>query len=146
MIIYQIPPTMFRIFAKDGVPFMNFAQFNNLVQMYRDEFWASQHVEGFMWDIGVKYNVWTYSTVNHYYRHVFFDQIKQPISISFKIPHLSQQATIPLHVSLYDDDGEYFTQEQTLAIERLTNGQGRMCGWRKIDPVREFVLSECEPA
>ena len=39
MITYEIPTPMFRMFAKDGVPFMNFAQFNNLVQLYRDEYW-----------------------------------------------------------------------------------------------------------
>lgn len=144
MITYQIPTAMFRMFSKDGVPFMNFAQFNNLVQMYRDEFWASQHVEGFLWDIGVKYNVWTRTTVNQYYRHVFFDEIKQPISISFKIPHLAQHATIPLSVTLYDEGGVYFTQDQTLAIERIKGGKGRICGWRKIETIRNFVLNECD--
>lgn len=146
MIIYKIPQTIFRMFANDGVPFMNFAQFNNLVQMYRDEYWASQHVEGFAWDIGVRYNVWTRSTVNTYYRHVFFDQIKAPISISFKIPHLTRHSTVPLHIALFDEDGVYFTQEQTLALERIEDGKGRICSWRKIDAVRDFVLSECDAA
>jgi hypothetical protein len=132
------------MFAKDGVPFMNFAQFNNLVQLYRDEYWASQYVEDFINDIGVRYNVWTRSTVNTYYRHIFFDEIKKPISISFRIPHLSRNATIPLHVSLFDEDGVFFTQEQLLAIERINGTKRNMCGWRKIDTVRDFLLSQCE--
>lgn len=125
---------------------MNFAQFNALVQMYRDDYWASQYVEGFISDIGIRYNVWTRSTVNTYYRHIFFDQIKKPILISFRIPHLSRHATIPLHVALFDDDGVYFTQEQLLAIERIKDGKGQMCGWRKIDTVRDFLLSQVEAA
>lgn len=141
---YQIPKTMFRMFASEGVPFMNFAQFNNLVQMYRDEFWASQHVEGFIYDIGVRYNVWTRSTNNTYYRHVFFDEIKTPISISFRIPHLTRNATVPLHIALYDEDGVYFTQEQLLAIERIEGSKKSICGWRKIDTVRDFLIAECE--
>lgn len=144
MITYEIPTPMFRMFAKDGVPFMNFAQFNNLVQLYRDEYWASQYVEDFINDIGVRYNVWTRSTVNTYYRHIFFDEIKKPISISFRIPHLSRNATIPLHVSLFDEDGVFFTQEQLLAIERINGTKRNMCGWRKIDTIRDFLLTQCE--
>ena len=146
MITYEIPTPMFRLFAKDGVPFMNFAQFNNLVQMYRDEFWASQYVENFAEDIGSRYNVWTRSTSNTYHRHIFFDQIKSPISISFDVLPLKQRATIPLHITLFDEEGIYFTQEQVLVIEKISDGKGQICGWRKIDTVRDFLLSQTKCA
>lgn len=140
---YQIPKAMFRQFANLGIPYMNFAQFNNLVQMYRDEYWASQYVEGFMWDVGVKYNVWTRRTVNTYHRHIFFDEIHLPIWIAFEIPNLNKRATIPLYVTLFDDEGLYFTQEQLLVVERIEGATKAIRGWRQIETIRDFLLSEC---
>ena len=35
------------------------------------------------------------------------------------------------------------TQKQLLAIERIDDGKSRVYGCRKIDSVRDFVLSEC---
>ena len=142
MIVYEIHMPFLRLFAKEGVPFMTFDQYGNLVKLYRDDFYATQHVDMFAVDVGVKYLVWTYDAHAHYYRNVFFDQIDKPMYISFEIPDAESNAVIPLHVKVYDDDGVIFAQEQKLMVSRFANGAFHKTGWRKVPEIRAFVESE----
>ncbi|MCB1327941.1 MAG: hypothetical protein KDK28_00045 [Maritimibacter sp.] len=142
MVVYDISKSFLLAYAQPDRPFLSFDQFNNLVRLYRDEFYATQYVEGFIYDIGVRYNVWTVDTVNRYHRHLFFDRIRGRTSISFEIPHARANATIPLEIAIFDEGGLYFTQRQRVTIEHLVGGKPVLCGWRKIDTVRDFVLRE----
>lgn len=142
MVVYHIPKSFLLAYAKPDRPFLSFDQFNNLVRLYRDEFYATQYVEGFIYDIGVRYNVWTVDTVNRYHRHLFFDRIRGRISISFEIPNAHANATIPLEIAIFDEGGLYFTQRQRVTIEHFVGGKPVLCSWRKIDTVRDFVLRE----
>lgn len=153
---YEILKPLLMSYAKEGVPFLSFDQFNNIVQLYRDEFYACQHIEGFIWDIGKRYNFWTVDTVSRYHRHVFFAQIVKPIRISFEIPSASKNSIIPLSISMFDDDGPYFTQEQNLAVElnrfveyedpKFEANPWKIYPWRKIDTVCAHVLENCKVA
>lgn len=143
MVVYNIPRTILMSYSKEGRPFMSFDQFNNLVRLYRDEFYAAQYLEGFIYDIGVRYNFWTVDTANRYTRHLFFDRIRGQISISFEIPDVRKFATIPLAVKIFDEEGVFFTQEQRVTVELIADGNPTICSWRKLDTVREFVLREC---
>lgn len=139
---YEIHKPFLMQLAVDGVPFVSFDQFNNLVKLYRDDFYASQYVEGFTYDIGVEYNVWTVDCHNRYYRHLWFAQITKPIWISFDVPNLNRNATIPLLIKIFDEDGLYFQQEQNICMERRVGDRFSVCSWRKIEAVRNFVESE----
>lgn len=139
---YEIHRPFLMQLAKNDVPFVTFDQFNNLVKLYRDEFYATQHVDGFINDIGVAYNVWTVECTNHYRRHLWLDRITQPIWITFDVPELQRHATIPLHIKIFDDDGVYFEQRQRISLERRIEDRFFLCSWRKIEPVRQFVERE----
>lgn len=142
MLKYTIPHPFLRSFKKEGVPFMTFDAFNNVAQEFRDNYWASQHVEGFLWDMGVRYNVWTVQTINQYHRHLMFHEQSEPLTISFAIPDELKASCIPLDIILYDSNGAYFTQRQFLAIERITPSGSSICAWKRIDTIRDFVLQQ----
>jgi hypothetical protein len=153
MIVYEIPKPLLMVYAKEDKPFLSFDQFDNLVQLYRDEYFACQYIDGFIWDIGVRYNFWTRDTSNRYYRHIFFKDIPKPIRISFEIPHITKNATIPLIISIFDDDGVYFTQTQHVLVElnrfhefqddKYRDDPWKICSWRKVDTVRDCVFEHC---
>ena len=97
-----------------------------------------------MWDVGVKYNVWTYDMTCQYNRHLFFDQLRKPVRIGFEIPYLSKRATIPLNASIFDDDGVYFSTTQTLAFDTPVEGKWKITPWRRVDAICNCVLELCE--
>ena len=142
MITYEVYKRFILQQKRDDAPFLTFDGYPCLIKIYRDEFFAPQYIEGFLWDIGVKYNVWTVETYSNYYRHLWFDQIKSPVYIDIDIPHMNKHATLPLHFKIYDEDGVYFEQLQHICMERRIGDRFVMCSWRKIDAVRAFVESQ----
>lgn len=143
MITYEIHRGFLLKLADPGIPFLSFDKFFNIAKTYRDEFFACQHIEGFLWEVGVKYNVWTYDLHAKYHRHVFFDEIKKPIKISFDIPHLTKDTRVPLNITIFDDEGVIFTMNQVLVFDVLKNGEWKISPWRKIEPIKNCVLSLC---
>ena len=142
MITYEIHKPFIMQLETNDVPFVSFDQYSNLVKLYRDDFYAAQHVDSFICDIGVEYNVWTVECHNRYYRHLWFDQIERPISISFEVVDLRKSATIPLKIKIFDADGIYFEQDQSICIERRVGDRFLISSWRKVEPVRAFVQRE----
>jgi len=144
MAVYQIPKPILCSFGQVGKPFLSFDQFNNVVQKYRDEHYAAQNIENFADNIGVAYNLWTIDAQSRYFRNLFFAAVWKPISISFCIPHIDHAASFPLAITIFDEDGVYFTQEQRIAVERRTGDGFTLTSWRRIPAIRDFVLSEHE--
>ncbi|WP_127044800.1 hypothetical protein [Pseudorhodobacter sp. E13] len=142
MITYQRSPANLKTFCSPGKPFMAFNEFVDLVQWERDVYWAPDNVKGFEQDIGQAYNVWTRRSVSVYHRHIFPDELTDPVTIAFEVPHLDKNATFPLVVKIFDDHGLYFEHEQELALERLVSGRFILSSWKKVPKVREFLLSQ----
>lgn len=143
MIIYEVPLAILLKFADRDIPYLSFDKFHNVAKLYRDEYFACQYIDGFMWDVGVKYNVWTRDLYAKYHRHVFFDAVKTVIKISFEIPHLTKNATVPLNISIFDEDGVYFTMNQDLAFDVKKGDKWKVTSWRKIEPIRDGVMQLC---
>jgi len=129
--------------ADPDVPFLSFDKFFNVAKIYRDEFFACEHIEGFLWDVGVLYNVWTYDLNAKYHRHVFFDTLKKAVKISFDIPHLASDTRVPLNVTVFDEDGVIFTMNQVLVFDTSKDGKWKITSWRKIAPIKECLLTLC---
>lgn len=144
MVSFKIPNELLEQFKTADVPYMSFDQFNNLVKIYRDEHYAAKHIENFVADIGRQYNLWTVDTYNRYSRNLFFDQITKPLYISLLIPHCDKAKYFPLLISIYDEDDEYFSQEQNVAVQRIIGSKVRPTSWRKIEALSDFVLAEVE--
>ncbi|MDO6732836.1 hypothetical protein Q4577_22735 [Marinovum sp. 2_MG-2023] len=146
MISYQRSPANLKTFCSPAKPFMAFNEFVDLVQWERDVCWAPDNVKDFEKEIGQVYNVWTRRSVSTYLRHIFPDELTDPVSISFEIPNLDKNATFPLLVRIFDDHGLYFEHEQELALERLVEGRFVLSGWKKVPKVRDFLLSQVTSA
>lgn len=140
---YKLSPGMLKTFADPGKPFLTFDQFVTIVQWFRDDYFAPDHVSGFSEDIGRAYQVWTRSAVSSYHRHIFPDELVGDITISFEIPSLDSAAWFPLVVRMYDDQGLYFLHEQKLVIERNLGDRFVLSSWRKVPEVRDYLLSQC---
>lgn len=142
MITYQISPGEVKTFASPAKPFLAFNEFVNIAQWYRDVYFAPEHVSGFERDIGQLYNVWTRRSVSAYHRHIFPEELTDALTISFEIPHLERNATFPIRITLFDDFGVYFEQDQEVVLERNIGGRFVLSGWRKVRPVADFLLSQ----
>lgn len=90
----------------------------------------------------IRYNVWTVDTQNRYYRNVFFTEIVKPIQMSFEILDADSAVTIPLKITMFDEDGIIFVQTQRITVSRFVNGKFRRSSWRKVPEIRDFVLSQ----
>jgi len=146
MITYKISPGSVKTFAAPDKPFLAFNEFVNIVQWYRDVHWAPDNVPGFDQDIGKTYNVWTRHSVSTYHRHIFPDELAEPISISFEVLGLEKNASFPVRICLFDEYGMYFEHEQELVMERMVGGRFVLTGWKKVPNVREFVLAQGKQA
>ncbi|WP_428336302.1 hypothetical protein [Paenirhodobacter sp.] len=142
MITYEIHRPFLMQRAKEGVPFLSFDQFHNLVKLYRDDFYAAQNVAGFAQDIGQNYNVWTVDCQSRYHRHLWFSEVRAPVWISFEVAEPSKPARLPLQVRIFDAGGLYFEQLQHICFERRVGQRFQVCSWRKIEPVRSFISGE----
>lgn len=143
MITYELIPGVVKTFGDPSVPYLPFDHFSNIVKWYRDFYWAADNVPGYETDIGVRYNVWTRSTRSEFLRHVFPDQLAEPLVLTFEVPSLDSNSKVPLLVRLLDTDGVYFQQLQFLAFEKHIHGRFRPTSWKKIAPVRQFLFKEC---
>ena len=142
MAVYEIPKPVLESFGKPGKPFLSFDQFNNVVQRYRDEYYAAQNIDGFIQDIGVAYNLWTVDLQATYHRNLFFDLVPKSVRISIEIPEVQKHSSFPLSIVIFDDAGAYFTQTQNIAVERNIGGKFVLSAWRRVEPIRDFVLRE----
>ncbi|MDJ0630503.1 MAG: hypothetical protein QNJ44_19760 [Rhodobacter sp.] len=141
---YELLPGVLKTFADPGIPFLTFAHFVDIVQWYRDVYFAPEHVPGFEQDIGKKYQVWTRSATSLYERHLFPGELGGPVTISFEIPSLPSAAWFPLFVSMYDDQGLYFRHEQKLVIERNIGDRMVLSSWQKVPTVRNFLVMNAQ--
>lgn len=142
MINYTITRGSVKTFQEPFKPFLSFNETINIAQWYRDVHWAPDNVSGFQQDIGRVYNVWTRRTETAYHRHIFPDELAGPVTISFEIPNLDKQASFPLIIKIFDEDGSYFEHQQELVLERLGDGRNAITGWRKIPQVRNFLTAQ----
>lgn len=141
-IFYRITPQVLKTFANPSIPFLSFDQFVTIAQWYRDEYFAPDHVKGFSADIGKAYLVWTRFTSSVYHRHVFPDQLRESLCISFEIPHLDYASWFPLAIKIYDGAGLIFEHEQKLVIERNIDGRFVLSSWKKVVELRSFLISQ----
>lgn len=139
---YTLSPGVLKTFASPGRPFLSFDQFVNVVQWYRDVYYAADNVNNFSEDIGRTYSVWTRSAVSNYIRHIFPDELTHDISISFEIPDLKFASWFPILVRMYDQDGLFFWHEQKAVVERNIGGRFVLSSWKKVPAIRDFLLSE----
>ena len=139
---FKISKPALLAFGQIGKPFLSFDQYNNVVQVYRDEFYAAQRIPNFLTDVGHKYNLWTVNSVNRYMRNLFFDDVDGYVSISIEIPNIDKKSSFPFIIKIFDNNGVYFEQNQNIAVE-VNRGEGfKITSWTKVPPIREFVLSE----
>lgn len=129
-----------KTFADPSLPFLTFAHFVEIVRWYRDYHFALQNVRGFRTDCGSAYQVWTRSTTSSYLRHIFPNEITEPVVLSFEIPKLESPAWFPLRVEIYDNNGTYFIHEQQLVIERNIGDRMAISSWQKVPAIRDFLL------
>lgn len=137
---YELTPDNLKTFASPGIPFLTFAHFVDIVQWYRDVYFAPDHVPGFKEDIGKAYQVWTRSTVSTYERHIFPRELSMPVTVQFSLPKPTSAAWFTLVVKMFDGHGLYFQHEQKLVIERNIGNRMVLSSWKKIDGLRSFVL------
>lgn len=143
MIVYTLTKNDLKTFAISGHPFLSFDEFVNIVKWYRDYFYAAQNVRDFAATAGVEFNVWTRAIQCKYSRHVYLDQIKGDVNLSFEVPHLDRHSKFPLTVTMYDKDGVYFECELELALERCVDGRFVLSSWSRVPAIRDFLTSEC---
>lgn len=146
MISYTLSPSVLKTFGTPEKPFLSFDQFINIVQWYRDVFYAVDNVKGFEKDIGTRYAIWTRRATSRYYNHIFFDQLTEDVTITFSIPRLDRNATFPIAVKIHDRKRVYFEHEQEIALERLSEGRAVLSGWKRVPEIRDFLLSQCHEA
>ena len=139
---FKISKPALLAFGQAGKPFLSFDQFNNVVQVYRDEFYAAQRVPGFLTDVGTKYNLWTVNSENRYLRNLFFDEVDGGVSISIEIPNIEKKSSFPFIIKIFDDNGTYFEQAQNIAVEANRGDGFKVTSWTKVPAIREFVLTE----
>ena len=131
-IAYQLKPDLVRTFAMSGLPFLTFYEFNDMAGWYRDVHFAPDHVAGYKEDIGKSYTVWTKSATSEYRRHIFLDELKSEVTMSFAIPSLDTASWFPLRIQLFDRDGLYFQHDQKLVVERMSEGRSTLTSWKKV--------------
>lgn len=133
---YALTPNMVRTFATAGFPFLTFYEFTDLAGWYRDTHFAPDHVPGYKTEAGHSYTVWTLDTTSAHRRHIFLDDLKGDVTLSFTVPSLDQAAWFPLRIRLFDRGGLYFQHDQKLVVERLTDEGGKLTSWKKIPNLR----------
>jgi len=138
---YEITPGQMRTFGVPAHDFLTFDQYVNVVQWYRDLYYATDSIPGFARDIGVRYRIWTRRTSCTYHRHIFFDQTRRPVTIGFSIPHLQHRATFPIRAVLFDADGLYYEHEQEIAVEHRVGEGFRLTSWSKVPPLADYLTS-----
>ncbi|WP_223640638.1 hypothetical protein [Rhodobacter sp. TJ_12] len=143
MIAYRISPDKLRTFGTEGKPFLSFDQFLNLVQHFRDDHYAAQHIQGFVEEVGRFYSIWTVTQESRYFRHIWFDQIDSDLSIEFQILPLTQSSNFLLDIALRGADGAlYFTNRQKLAVDRLVGDRFVLASWKRIPGLRAFLEAQ----
>lgn len=136
---YVLTPSMVRTFATAGFPFLTFYEFADLAGWYRDTYFAPDHVPGYKTEAGHSYTVWTLDTTSAHRRHIFLDDLKADVTLSFTVPSLDQTAWFPLRIRLFDRDGLYFQHDQKLVVERLVGEGGNLTSWKKIPNLRNAL-------
>ncbi len=143
MISYNLSPGDLKTFSVPGKPFLSFDQFLNIVQWYRDYHYAAENISNYAEHAGKNFTVWTVRQHSTYLQHVWLDQLKSDLILTFEIPHLERNATFPLRVRLIGKDGElFFTNIQELAVERLIDDRFVLTSWRRIPDLRDFLIKE----
>lgn len=142
MAVYNIAKPRLLTYGQLGVPYLSFDRFNNIVQVYRDEYYAAQRIDDFLLDMGVTYMMWTASLENRYLRNLIFDEIDGYISISIEIPNIDKKSTFPFEIKIFDEKGVFFIQHQEIAVQTRSGNGFKLTGWRKVPSIREFVLEE----
>lgn len=142
MATFHIAKPRLLTFGQPGVPYLSFDRFNNIVQVYRDEYLAAQRIEDFLSDMGVTYMMWTASLTNYYRRNLIFDEVNGYISISIEIPNIDKKSTFPFEIKIFDERGVFFIQHQEIAVQTHSGNGLKLTGWRKVPAIRDFVLEE----
>lgn len=143
MISFSLSAATLKTFACSGSNFLSFDEFLNIVKWYRDCHYAAENIRNFEQRVGVEFNVWTRSLRCTYHRHVFLDEVKHALTLSFEVPHLDRRATFPLVVKLFDAQGAYFVCEMELAMERFADNHFVLSSWQRTPDIRDFLLQEC---
>lgn len=150
MAVYHIDQQELAQFCLPGYAFVSFDQFGNIVQRYRDGRYAAENIEHFARDIGQAYNLWTVTANSRYRRNLFIAEVPDGVYISLNVPAIETNAVFPLRISIFDEVGEYFSQYQDIAVEKRFEGREgqadhfRLVAWRKVESIRDFVISESE--
>lgn len=143
MITYQMSPGDLKTFSVPGKPFLSFDQYLNVVQWYRDYHYAADNVADYAALVGKSISVWTVRQNANYHKHIWLDELKDELTISFEIPYLNRNATFPLLVKFLTVGGELvFSHFQELAVERSVGDKFVLTSWRRIPQLRDFLLKE----
>jgi hypothetical protein len=143
MASYKIPPATLMSFSDPGKPFLSFDQFLNVVQWFRDNIYALEHIQNYTSLAGKEFTMWTVRQESSYHQHIWFDQLDEDLELSFEVLPLDRNSSFSLKVELRLSNGDLcFRHTQELAVEKMGKNGFRMTSWKKVPEIRDFLLMQ----